>query len=328
MVSIRKWRHLGVQERYKILNQLSRLNEQKRAMESKEVVEEIPYQKCESSISETRQEKNLILEAEPNPSFSMCDNSIKDLSTAFQDHALKLRKASRRKQSENQDPCLLRGVYFKNMKWQAAIKVDKKQIHLGTVASMEEAAHLYDRAAYLCGRVPNFELSEEEKQELQGLQWEDFLQITKEAIANKKKQKRVESCVRRRRSSELLEDGRMDASFHQSQSYEKTSSVYHQVAPFHQLASFDEPSSAYQRTSTFDDTASVLHQAATLASFQQAHSPHTSVYEQSAAFTLMQQQQAQTFEPFHQTTPFYSSESYFPPPLHQHTAFAGNSPFP
>jgi hypothetical protein len=40
---------------------------------------------------------------------------------------------------------MLRGVYFKNMKWQAAIKVEKKQIHLGTVASMEEAAHLYDR---------------------------------------------------------------------------------------------------------------------------------------------------------------------------------------
>jgi hypothetical protein len=39
----------------------------------------------------------------------------------------------------------MRGVYFKNMKWQAAIKVDKKQIHLGTVGSQEEAAHLYDR---------------------------------------------------------------------------------------------------------------------------------------------------------------------------------------
>lgn len=39
----------------------------------------------------------------------------------------------------------MRGVYFKNMKWQAAIKVDKKQIHLGTVGSQEEAAQLYDR---------------------------------------------------------------------------------------------------------------------------------------------------------------------------------------
>ena len=39
----------------------------------------------------------------------------------------------------------MRGVYFKNMKWQAAIKVDKKQIHLGTVGSQEEAARLYDR---------------------------------------------------------------------------------------------------------------------------------------------------------------------------------------
>jgi len=42
----------------------------------------------------------------------------------------------------------MRGVYFKNMKWQAAIKVDKKQIHLGTVGSEEEAAHLYDRYCF------------------------------------------------------------------------------------------------------------------------------------------------------------------------------------
>jgi hypothetical protein len=39
----------------------------------------------------------------------------------------------------------MRGVYFKNMKWQAAIKVEKKQVHLGTVNSQKEAAHLYDR---------------------------------------------------------------------------------------------------------------------------------------------------------------------------------------
>lgn len=39
----------------------------------------------------------------------------------------------------------MRGVYYKNMKWQAAIKVEKKQIHLGTVGSQEEAARLYDR---------------------------------------------------------------------------------------------------------------------------------------------------------------------------------------
>ena len=42
----------------------------------------------------------------------------------------------------------MRGVYFKNMKWQAAIKVEKKQIHLGTVGSQEEAARLYDRCYY------------------------------------------------------------------------------------------------------------------------------------------------------------------------------------
>ena len=58
---------------------------------------------------------------------------------------IKRRKRHRRKHFQNQEPCLMRGVYFKNMKWQAAIKVDKKQIHLGTVGSQEEAARLYDR---------------------------------------------------------------------------------------------------------------------------------------------------------------------------------------
>ncbi|XP_028091252.1 uncharacterized protein LOC114291596 isoform X4 [Camellia sinensis] len=57
---------------------------------------------------------------------------------------VKRRKRHRRKHFENQEPCLMSGVYFKNMKWQAAIKVDKKQIHLGTVGSQEAAARLYD----------------------------------------------------------------------------------------------------------------------------------------------------------------------------------------
>lgn len=101
-------------------------------------------------------------------------------------HPLKHRKRHRRKNSHNQELSIMRGVYFKNMKWQAAIKVDKKQIHLGTFGSQEEAAHLYDRAAFVCGREPNFELSEEEKQELQKFKWEDFLAMTRHAITNKK----------------------------------------------------------------------------------------------------------------------------------------------
>ncbi|THG02344.1 hypothetical protein TEA_021186 [Camellia sinensis var. sinensis] len=59
---------------------------------------------------------------------------------------VKCRKRHQRKHFENQKPCLMRGVYFKNMKWQAAIKVDKKQIYLGTVGSQEAAARLYDRS--------------------------------------------------------------------------------------------------------------------------------------------------------------------------------------
>ncbi|KAH8957261.1 hypothetical protein BDL97_07G083200 [Sphagnum fallax] len=102
---------------------------------------------------------------------------------------LKKRKHQRRKQQGNQEPCVMRGVYFKNMKWQAAIKVEKKQVHLGTVGSQEEAARLYDRAAYMCGREPNFELSEEDKLELQGFQWDEFLELTRKSILNKKGQR-------------------------------------------------------------------------------------------------------------------------------------------
>lgn len=102
----------------------------------------------------------------------------------------KPRKRHKRKQIKDQEVCLMRGVYFKNMKWQAAIKVDKKQIHLGTVGTQEEAAHLYDRAAFMCGREPNFELSQKEKQELKQLNWDKFLVMTRSAIASKKHQRR------------------------------------------------------------------------------------------------------------------------------------------
>ncbi|KAL2932647.1 hypothetical protein RDABS01_015766 [Bienertia sinuspersici] len=99
---------------------------------------------------------------------------------------LKQRKQQRRKNSNNHEYGSMRGVYFKNSKWQAAIKVDKKQIHLGTVSSPNEAAHLYDRAAYMCGREPNFELSEKEKQELSKLEWDEFMAITRNAISSKR----------------------------------------------------------------------------------------------------------------------------------------------
>jgi hypothetical protein len=41
------------------------------------------------------------------------------------------------------------------------------------------------RAAFMCGREPNFELSEEEKQELRKYTWEDFLAITRNTITSK-----------------------------------------------------------------------------------------------------------------------------------------------
>ncbi|KAF3435946.1 hypothetical protein FNV43_RR23038 [Rhamnella rubrinervis] len=104
---------------------------------------------------------------------------------------IKRRKRHRRKHFQNQEPCLMRGVYYKNMKWQAAIKVDKKQIHLGTVGSQEEAARLYDRAAFMCGREPNFELSDKEKEELRKFKWDEFLAMTRHAITNKKHRSRL-----------------------------------------------------------------------------------------------------------------------------------------
>jgi hypothetical protein len=39
----------------------------------------------------------------------------------------------------------------------------------------------------MCGREPNFELSEEEKQELQNYTWEDFLAVTRNTITSKSK---------------------------------------------------------------------------------------------------------------------------------------------
>lgn len=127
---------------------------------------------------------------------------------------IKRRKRHRRKLFQNQEPCLMRGVYYKNMKWQAAIKVDKKQIHLGTVGSQEEAARLYDRAAFMCGREPNFELSEEEKQELGKFKWEEFLAITRHAITSKKHKRRLGTGSQRRSESPMNKsewDGKKEA---------------------------------------------------------------------------------------------------------------------
>ncbi|KAL6208979.1 hypothetical protein ACLB2K_019922 [Fragaria x ananassa] len=123
---------------------------------------------------------------------------------------IKRRKRHRRKHIHNQEPCLMRGVYFKNMKWQAAIKVDKKQIHLGTVGSQEEAAHLYDRAAFMCGREPNFELPEEEKQELMKFKWDEFLAVTRHSINNKKLKKWQWSASGKRSETPPLQDGDWD----------------------------------------------------------------------------------------------------------------------
>ncbi|PKA54479.1 Ethylene-responsive transcription factor-like protein [Apostasia shenzhenica] len=122
---------------------------------------------------------------------STTSSTKEELNNCFLGKEVKRRKRHRRKHFDDQEPCIMRGVYFKNMKWQAAIKVDKKQIHLGTVGSQEEAARLYDRAAFMCGREPNFELSEDEQRELKQYSWDEFLTKTRNAISIKKHQKKT-----------------------------------------------------------------------------------------------------------------------------------------
>lgn len=130
---------------------------------------------------------------EPEPSIVNESSSSNKQTVPHPVPEFKRRKRHRRKNFENQEACVMRGVYFKNMKWQAAIKVDKKQIHLGTVSSQEEAARLYDRAAFMCGREPNFELTIKQKDELSKLSWDEFLTMTRNAINSKKNQRRASS---------------------------------------------------------------------------------------------------------------------------------------
>ncbi|XP_022967326.1 ethylene-responsive transcription factor-like protein At4g13040 isoform X1 [Cucurbita maxima] len=139
---------------------------------------------CSDKVNKIKE--NPVARIEPEPSgVSVLDTSKEKNDEPVADPPVKRRKRHRRKQFLD-EPFLMRGVYFKNMKWQAAIKVDKKQIHLGTVGSQEEAAHLYDRAAFMCGREPNFDLPEAEKQELRRFNWDEFLAMTRRAITNRK----------------------------------------------------------------------------------------------------------------------------------------------
>ncbi|KAI4354312.1 hypothetical protein L6164_003185 [Bauhinia variegata] len=157
-------------------------------------------------------DRNLTVKDEPLSSNGSASSSPKEQpSQLVTGPPIKRRKRHRRKPLHNQEPCLMRGVYFKNMKWQAAIKVDKKQIHLGTVGSQEEAARLYDRAAFMCGREPNFELSKEEKQELTKFKWDEFLAMTRQAITSKKHKRRLGATSRNRPELPLMHKGDSDS---------------------------------------------------------------------------------------------------------------------
>ncbi|KAI7743741.1 hypothetical protein M8C21_017710 [Ambrosia artemisiifolia] len=62
------------------------------------------------------------------------------------------------------------------------------------------------RAAFMCGREPNFELSAEEKDELSKLSWDDFLTMTRSAINSKKHQRRVSSRMKFEHASQNNSD--------------------------------------------------------------------------------------------------------------------------
>ncbi|XP_058093354.1 ethylene-responsive transcription factor-like protein At4g13040 [Magnolia sinica] len=203
MVSLRRRKLLGLcSGRSSFLVQLPRFNENGSVSENP-----IQNTKWSKSVSvhpmpsaDISQRKQMnITEAHPGSANVSSFSSLKEeQNEQFSGQEIKRRKRHRRKHFEDQEPCAMRGVYFKNMKWQAAIKVDKKQIHLGTVGSQEEAARLYDRAAFMCGREPNFELSEEEKQELRRFKWDEFLTMTRNAITNKKHQRRLGAGARKK----------------------------------------------------------------------------------------------------------------------------------
>nr|WAK86042.1 transcription factor soloist [Nothapodytes nimmoniana] len=195
MVSIRRRRLLGLcSGRTSFLAPLARFFDNGRTTEncfrSTKTVSNHPLSSAEDELIKMEANSKVV---------SGSSSSKERYARPFPEPEVKRRRQHRRKHFENQEPSM-RGVYFKNMKWQAAIKVDKKQIHLGTVGSQEEAARLYDRAAFMCGRVPNFELSEQEKQELRKFKWDEFLGITRSAITSKKHRKR--SGARLRRKSE------------------------------------------------------------------------------------------------------------------------------
>ncbi|MCL7042173.1 hypothetical protein MKW94_026832 [Papaver nudicaule] len=139
-----------------------------------------------TSLDESPSKKSILKPSPASADVSASSSSKEEPDQQLPVQGIKRRKLHRRKNfSENGAYCL-RGVYYKNMKWQAAIKVDKKQIHLGTLPTKEDAAHLYDRAAFMCGRAPNFDLPEEEKQELRRYNWTEFLTMTRSSIACKK----------------------------------------------------------------------------------------------------------------------------------------------
>ncbi|CAK9868616.1 unnamed protein product [Sphagnum jensenii] len=98
----------------------------------------------------------------------------------------------RKPQEDIEEQPLPQGVVLTKKKlYKASIMVNGKNHNLGIRKTQEEAAHLYDRAAYVCGRETNAELPQGEKQELEGLLWEEFLDFPKELQLKEKRLQKV-----------------------------------------------------------------------------------------------------------------------------------------
>lgn len=70
--------------------------------------------------------------------------------------------------------------------WHGFVMIPHHFLFLGDIQYLDKSSFFSTcRAAFMCGREPNFELSEEEKNELVKYTWDDFLAMTRNTITSK-----------------------------------------------------------------------------------------------------------------------------------------------
>ncbi|XP_024392042.1 uncharacterized protein [Physcomitrium patens] len=123
----------------------------------------------------------MLMPSEPSSNF------LKPLALKKEYQTKKVPSLNKKSKEANVVSTLPQGIVWKKKQYRASIVVNGKTHVLGNSKSLEEATHMYDRAAYVCGRGTNHELPEKEKQELEGLLWEEFLDFPRES-QNEQKQ--------------------------------------------------------------------------------------------------------------------------------------------